>query len=332
MLLERTRKANHFSSTESTCRHTLASLLPSLREQVHLHLDPGPVMAELREGPGPEEKIRLWQRLKVVTISRCLAVVVGGAHLATMLRTQLNLLAGVLYEQEVRRGAGGRMAPALQEAFLASCHHLVTSGCRRLCREVEEVVAASSLPLTSRLSLQEVESTLTSLLASLRSREGGIFLSPAPYFVPPTPPHLQLEEQARLQELLADSLEVLASPDTRDVIVQACHQGVAHLADLASEHFSPPPLAQGDLEDSDSGFVSPASVSLPLPKLLPILAAMERVEEGDTDPWLALLQDSAALQTLGANVYEAFCESPQASPGLLSSIYQSATSMYWRVV
>jgi len=225
------------------------------------------------------------------------------------------------------------MAPALQEAFPASCHHLVTAGCRRLCGEVEQVVAAALLPLHSTLSLQEVESTLSSLLASLRSRQGGIFLSPTPYFVPPTPPHLQPEEQARLQELLADSMEVLGSPDTAALIVQACHQGLAHLVDQAAEHYSPPPIhQQGELEDSDSGFVSPASVALPLPKLLPILAAMEKVEEGDMDPWLALLQDSAAIQTLGANVYEAFCESPQASPGLLSSIYQSATSMYWRVV
>ena len=63
--VERTRKANQFSATESTCRHTLASLMPTLMTQVRENLNTEAVTALLRSKPGPEEKLKLWERLKV---------------------------------------------------------------------------------------------------------------------------------------------------------------------------------------------------------------------------------------------------------------------------
>ena len=63
--VERTRKANQFSATESTCRHTLASLMPTLLTQVRENLNTEAVTDLLRSKPGPEEKLKLWERLKV---------------------------------------------------------------------------------------------------------------------------------------------------------------------------------------------------------------------------------------------------------------------------
>ena len=63
--VERTRKANQFSATESTCRHTLSSLMPTLLTQVRENLNTEAVTALLRSKPGPEEKLKLWERLKV---------------------------------------------------------------------------------------------------------------------------------------------------------------------------------------------------------------------------------------------------------------------------
>ena len=66
--VERTRKANQFSATESTCRHTLASLMPTLLTQVRENLNTEAVTALLRSKPGPEEKLKLWERLKVTFV------------------------------------------------------------------------------------------------------------------------------------------------------------------------------------------------------------------------------------------------------------------------
>merc|ERR1711936_1360128 len=67
----------------------------------------------------------------------------------------------------------------------------------------------------------------------------------------------------------------------------------------------------------DSGFVSPANVSLPLAKLIPILSAQIRVPSEEEDTWLLHLQDNPAIKLLGANVYEASVSLHQISLRLL---------------
>lgn len=59
----------------------------------------------------------------------------------------------------------------------------------------------------------------------------------------------------------------------------------------------------------DSGFVSPANVTLHLAKLIPILTAQARSQGPEPDLWLTHLQDHSGTKVLGANVYEAFCQS-----------------------
>ena len=91
--------------------------MPTLLTQVRENLNTEAVTDLLRSKPGPEEKLKLWEKLKVsfgldcdvksdidedlqvLAISQCLAVIVGSAFLAVMLRTQLNVLAGALYQQ-----------------------------------------------------------------------------------------------------------------------------------------------------------------------------------------------------------------------------------------
>jgi len=338
LLVERTRKANQFSATESTCRHTLASLMPTLLTQVKENLNTEAVTDLLRSKPGPEEKLKLWERLKVLAISQCLAVVIGGTFLAVMLRTQLNVLAGALYQQEISTSPSSRMSPALQQAFLNSSHHFVTVGLAGVCQTLESCVTSHlSLPLTARLTLSELEAHLTQLFDIVRGDQGGIFSDPAPWFISKEEEHnLSAEERERLAHLLADSLDVLESEDTIELLVAVCRQGLAHLLDRVADHYSVSTVPYNNNKtsnstesDSDSGFVSPASVALPLARLLPILTAV--LEEEGGDPWLNHLQESPSLQLQAANVYETFSfpqNSPTEGEGWTTSLYQAVTS-FW---
>jgi len=336
LLVERTRKANQFSATESTCRHTLASLMPTLLSQVKENLNTEAVTALLRSKPGPEEKLKLWEKLKVLAISQCLAVIVGSAFLAVMLRTQLNVLAGALYQQETSTSSSVRMSPGLQQAFLNSSHHFVTAGLARVCQKLEACIMSNlSLPLTARLTLSELEAHLTQLFEMVRGDQSGIFSDPAPCFISQEDEStLSAQERERLAQLLADSLDVLESEDTLELLVAVCRQGLAHLLDRVADHYSVSPLphskASNSTEsDSDSGFVSPASVALPLARLLPILTVV--LEEEDGEPWLHHLQESPSLQRQAANVYEtfSFCEtSSKEGETWTSTLYQTVTSLW----
>ena len=95
--------------------------------------------------------------------------------------------------------------------------------------------------------------------------------------------------QEKLTHLLADSLDVLESEDTAELLAVVCRcsdqqlsctnvflrQGLAHILDRVADHYSISPLpnmnkASNSTEsDSDSGFVSPASVALPLARFFP---------------------------------------------------------------
>jgi len=336
LLVERTRKANQFSATESTCRHTLSSLMPTLLTQVRENLNTEAVTSLLRSKPGPEEKLKLWERLKVLAVSQCLAVIVGSAFLAVILRTQLNVLAGALYQQEMSTSSSVRMSPGLQQAFLNSSHHFVTAGLARLCQNLESCVMSNlSLPLTARLTLSELEAHLTQLFEMVRGDQSGIFADPAPCFISQEEESiLSAQERERLAQLLADSLDVLESEDTLELLVAVCRQGLAHLLDRVADHYSVSPLpyskASNSTEsDSDSGFVSPASVALPLARLLPILTVV--LEEEGGEPWLHHLQESPSLQRQAANVYETFSFSETSSnegETWTSTIYQTVTSLW----
>merc|ERR1712130_627270 len=272
-------------------------------------------------------------------ISQCLVVIVGSAFLAVMLRTQLNVLAGALYQQEMSTSSSERMSPALQQAFLNSSHHFVTAGLARMCRNLESCVMSNlSLPLTARLTLSELEAHLTQLFEMVRGDQNGIFSDPATCFISQEEEStLPAQEKERLAQLLSDSLDVLESEDTLELLVAVCRQGLAHLLDRVADHYSVSPLpfntnikASNSTEsDSDSGFVSPASVALPLARLLPILTAV--LEEEDGEPWLNHLQESPSLQRQAANVYETFsflATSSNEGDSWTSTLYQAVTS-FW---
>jgi len=238
--------------------------------------------------------------------------------------------------------SSARMSPALQQTFLNSSHHFVTAGLARVCQNLESLVASNlSLPLTARLTLSELEAYLTQLFEMVRGDQCGIFSDPAPCFVSQEDESsLSAEERERLAQLLADSLDVLESDDTLELLVAVCRQGLAHLLDRVADHYcvSPSSLpynnnnksSNSTESDSDSGFVSPASVALPLARLLPILTAV--LEEEGGEPWLNHLQESPSLQRQAANVYETFSFSASTcsneGEGWTSTLYQ-AVSSFW---
>lgn len=60
---ERTRKQQHFESTERTCNQTILSLMTTLNEALAKAVNTEQVVEELRKKP--ENKVELWDKLKV---------------------------------------------------------------------------------------------------------------------------------------------------------------------------------------------------------------------------------------------------------------------------
>ena len=153
-LLEKLRKENHFCSTENNCVTTLSSLFPLLRKKIEECLDTDSITDTLRVNKemSNKEKIEMWEELKVVSVSRCVVLVVAGVYLSLMVRIQLNILAGYIYKhqmgvQQVNNNIkNGIVSHLVQEAYLSICNNFVSSG-RKIFNEISKRTYQISLCL-----------------------------------------------------------------------------------------------------------------------------------------------------------------------------------------
>jgi len=334
-ILEAARKQNHFTSTENTCQRTIAALFPALRQMIADKLDTDSITNILRQKPQTEDKVQFWTELKVISVSRCVVLVLSGVYLCVMLRVQLNILAGYLYDQQISCTAGTphlnnntklhKLSTELQENFLSICNNFVSEGVERLCDQVSSVVSSSlkNLNLQQRLSLTELEALFLDIFKQIQSGESDtcILANPGLYFLPSTDQFitgLTEADQEDVKRMFAETLDVLESEDTRGLVNQLCRQGLSHIMDNVGEYYNTAGLSHCSSQTKsslqDSGFVSPATISLPVAKIIPLLSSQVVVTVGEQDVWLLHLQESPSVKVLGANVYESFCQSSPTQP------------------
>jgi len=274
-LMEKVRKQNHFSATESTCNHTLEALFPALRRGIQEKLDSDKITAVLRNKPEPADKIRFWEELKVIAVSRCLVLVLGGVFISVMLRIQLNVLAGHLYDQQLSGQARSlnnnadksAISTKVQEKFLNSSTHFVSEGMARLCMLISGVVKRSTegLSLKQKISLVEIEAIFNQIFDDYYNLEGdgNIFRNPGSFFLPDSDENFFTEfpesDQLLLKQMFVDCLDVVDSDDTRALVKQVCKQGLSHLVDRIAEYYttigknSREPSPSADTRDGDRG-------------------------------------------------------------------------------
>lgn len=350
-VLEKVRKQNHFSATESTCALTLEALFPTMRRVVETQLDADRITEVLKSKPPPTEKLQLWEELKVISFSRCFVLILGGVYLAVMIRVQLNILAGYLYVQEIagqppalnnNRDQKPKISVTLQEKFLNICTLFVSEGIEKLCVIVSESVekVVKQIDLKQNISLVDIDTVFNQIFNECLQEPGGenIFTNPVTYFISGDNflTDMCASDQAILKQMLADALDVIENDDTQALIKQVCRQGLSYLVDRVSEHYANIESTNHEysLEKTrlhDTAFVSLADSCLPLAKLIPVLSGLVSSSGNDTDLWLLHLQDNPGAKLLGANVYETFCQQMNELPkedGWADYLLQSASSWF----
>lgn len=164
---ERTRRTQHFESTERTCNQAIMGLAPNLIDQILKNLDADHIVAELRNNPS--EKIVLWNKLKVLAIGRLCALVYACSMLVITLRVQFNILGGYLYKDAVSNEE--MVTSELQHNYVALIQHFLTDGCDELCKLIEKKVEQilNSYDLSRKLTLTETEQIFCSIQMAINS-------------------------------------------------------------------------------------------------------------------------------------------------------------------
>ncbi|KAB0792468.1 hypothetical protein PPYR_14427 [Photinus pyralis] len=283
---ERTRKQQHYESTERTCNQTILNLINPLSESLmKATADIDEILAELRVNPA--NKLELWERLKVLVFTKVTCLVYVCSILTVMLRVQINMVGGYLYRDPASISAD------LQENYLSNCKDLLNSGLDRLVAFFGEKSknVLEAIPLNRNLKIDELEKIFWAIQVSAReSREDPVNKLRQYVFTE------NGIDDAVYKSVVQDTLDLLESEDTKLLMTSCIDRSFVTLCDQISEFYGP------NMKDE---FVHTSDVKVAMAKLIPIINGLFS-KNALINSLIQQLIANEKLKVLGANVYEAF--------------------------
>ncbi|KAE8739497.1 hypothetical protein FOCC_FOCC014993 [Frankliniella occidentalis] len=324
--IERSRRQQHYKSTERTCDHTILSLSPAIHESIINTVNTEELAAELQTASSG--KIAIWEKLKVKAFTRVAALVYANSMLVLLLRIQLNLIGGFLVRDT--NGDSG-LSTELQHIYLSLCHHLRDSGVVDLCNLIERHVQPilENVSLKKPMSLRDTEELFWSIQNSI---ESNVYDNPiktiARYVFPPKEKvdteNLQDQEIQQLFSIMSETVDLLDSDEVASLTRSCVSQSFAAVVDKLAEQFAPvssvepiPGPSNEQIANSwatalnngankNNSFIHPSNVTIPLAKLIPIVSKLTKQYPNKKDLWIFQLVRNDLVKVFGANVYEAF--------------------------
>lgn len=290
--MEKTKRVNHFESTEKTTDQAILGLTSGLFETINKIFDTQHVLAELRSITNNNRKIELWEELKNISFAKTTAYVYASSLLVASLRVHLSVIGGYLYKENQQHDE--MITKEVQTIFsLVLIQHLMSSGLNKLISTVRENVERimKNHQLKEKLTLNEVEQIFWSIQHEV---DKGINRNLAKFILPSDIYRNQQDEI--LNKMLADSMDVFECGDFIEVFESSVSNGFTLVIDKIAEFYSKPasnglyqlnnelktPLTSKDINYNENlnnemnRYVNINIISLPLAKVIPILNALSK--------------------------------------------------------
>ncbi|XP_072170293.1 peroxisomal biogenesis factor 3-like [Diadema setosum] len=312
------RRQHHFDSNQRTCNMTVMSMLPQLKELLIRHLHTEELIQRLKSGT--ENKVAVWDELKVLSFARTVTAVYSTVILAVFLRVQLNILGGYMYLDTLagKNGLVIHATPDVQKEYLAMVQYFLTDGLNELAKHVKEVVqnVVGRIALQKLHSLSDMEDVITKVRGQVETTQfGGEVVVPdcsihplGRYLI--TPEGLDAEDAAcqlsddrlMLNRIRMETRDLIESADFSSVLNTCLDIGFSRLLDNMADFFRPASTVNGQ---------SPCGLELPLAKIVPIVNG--QVNALCCDPPNHFVQELLLMQCVkdfASNIYEAFSQPP----------------------
>lgn len=281
--LEKTRRMQHFESTERTCDSAIIGLLPGLCESIIKILDTEVILRELKSNP--ENKMDLWNELKVLTFSRSAALVYGISLLVTAIRVQLNVLGGYLYKDTTSSSETKVMTQEIQTMYsLLIIQYMMQDGLNELVQIIQNNVGKimKKYSLKEKLTLSDIEQIFWSIQTAINK---DVNQNIARFIVKAKEGE---EENDVMNKLLADTLDIIESLEFNDIYENVVNSCFSIVTDKIAEFYNQSPInGKNKLNNTvieggpiieeipntsaTTELVNINLVSLPLAKLIPII-------------------------------------------------------------
>uniref|UniRef100_A0A182NRR3 Peroxisomal biogenesis factor 3 n=1 Tax=Anopheles dirus TaxID=7168 RepID=A0A182NRR3_9DIPT len=332
---EKLKRMQHYESTDRTCNQTILGLAPALSEKTFQTLSTDDILTKLRTNP--ENKLELWEELRIIAFTRLVTLVYGTSMLAVTLRVQINILGGYLYKAAIENGAGElpnqhSISLEVQTAYLSLIQHFMRDGIGRLIEVIRKnvTVVMQRYNLKQQLTLADTETLLWSIEMALNNEKGNPIDDIASYTLPDPGATLASTDSA-FNSMFQETLDVLESVESTEVGLANVSIGFSKVMDKLADYYMVPDK-NGTLKNSKSNLnvesiTNINGITISLAKLIPIVNGlggktlpMNTVgtvsnglvptvpDEADLmSSMIVHLLHSEKLRTLGANVYETFC-------------------------
>ncbi|XP_067613001.1 peroxisomal biogenesis factor 3 [Eurosta solidaginis] len=334
---EKTRRMQHFESTERTCNQVILSMSAELYSAIIRECSTDSLLEQLRQNPS--NKLELWEKMKIVAFTRLTTFIYAASMLVLTLRVQLNLLGGYLYQDITTEKK--QITDELKQQYLSLIQHFIQEGgLNELVRTIRAKVVAimKPLPLTKRFSLSDLEQLFWTLQMSINSDVGDTNGKMATFLLPSQVPEYNLAGPL-LQKMYSETLDLLESDDASSVCLNNICRGFSLTVDAIAESMgetvsltqqTAQPAAQDNVTSTQNNNASGGdnaavavkssnnvlninSIEMALAKLIPIVSGL--TSKG-FDQWTRPQNLATSLITFyvldekskvfGANVYETF--------------------------
>ncbi|KAI8126572.1 Peroxisomal biogenesis factor 3 [Lucilia cuprina] len=222
--MEKSRRMQHFESTEKTCNQVIIGMGAELMQAILKECSTDELLQQLRENP--PNKLELWEEMKIVAFTRLTTFIYASSMLVVALRVQLNILGGYLYcdttsplmanEQAKHKQKQAKINDDLKQQYLSLIRHFIQDGgLSELVRLIRAKVISvvKQLPLTKRLSLADIEQLFWSLQMAINSEPNSDPCSKMSRYLLPS----QLSDfnsgGPLLEKLYNETLDLLESDD-----------------------------------------------------------------------------------------------------------------------
>lgn len=322
-IAERFKRMQHYESTERTCNQTIVGLSPTVSEKALKSLGTAEILEKLRSNP--DNKLELWEELKILAFARIVTLVYASSMLAVTLKTQINLLGGYLYKDTVEQD-DKQVTVDIQTTYLSMIQHFMGDGLDALMETIRKNVTTvmQRYSLKQQLTLADAETLFWSIQVALSSEEGN---SPTKNIASYTLPK-EINRSDLLSKMYDETLDVLESPEVTDVCLSNISNGFSLIVDKLAEYYAEAESSsKSALNVPDCGGVSNINnIKISLAKLIPIvngltskplgpngtITSSNGLTNGFTGDAMASLvarfMQTEKLKTLGVNVYETFCQ------------------------
>jgi len=314
--LAHTRRQHHFDSNQRTCNLTVMSLLPTLQATLADSLNTEQIIELLKNKP--ENKMELWERLKILSFTRVVCAVYCSCMLTVLLRVKLNIMGGYMYldnmhnkENQTQLERSCSVPAEVQHEYLERIHFVLGTGLKDLISvvqsAVEKVLHGKSLKQTvSLLELSVLINRIRSEVELLSYSNTGLGRDLSRFMMQPDEP---TEEQACslspdaiiMSRLVGETRDMVETDDFSSVLRVCLESSFDHLLDGVGLNLNP--LSPG------KEALNVQCTSLPLAKLIPIMSGMLYSICGNApNTFIQDLLLKQQVKDFAANVYEAFSQ------------------------